>query len=59
MMTRLPFAIEPIFERRFIFDTYANRKGKGTQRALKRCTKYVRSSRYVLQGDVYQFLTYG
>ena len=47
--------IEPIFERRFIFDTYANRKGKGTHRALKRCTKFMRSSRYVLQGDVRQF----
>ena len=28
--------IEPIFEPRFIFDTFANRKGKGTLAALKR-----------------------
>jgi len=28
--------IEPIFEKRFIHDTYANRKGKGTLAALKR-----------------------
>ena len=41
--------IEPIFERRFVFDTYANRKEKGTHRALNRCTKFMRSSRYVLQ----------
>lgn len=27
-------AIEPIWERRFIFDSYANRVGKGTHRAL-------------------------
>ncbi len=28
--------IEPIFEKRFIFDSYANRKGKGTSAALRR-----------------------
>ncbi len=28
--------IEPIFEKRFIYDTYANRKGKGTLAALNR-----------------------
>ena len=28
--------IEPIWERRFIYDTYANRVGKGTHRALDR-----------------------
>lgn len=28
--------IEPIFDRTFIFDSYANRKGKGTHAALKR-----------------------
>jgi len=44
--------IAPLFERKFIFDTSANRKKKGTHRALKRCTKFMRSSRYVLQGDV-------
>ncbi len=26
--------IEPLFERQFIFDSYANRKGKGTHHAL-------------------------
>ena len=51
--------IAPLFERRFIFDTYANRIGKGTHRALDFCTKFLRSSRYVLQGDVRRFLTYG
>ena len=29
--------IEPLFERQFIFDSYANRVGKGTHRALDRC----------------------
>jgi len=44
--------IKPFFERKFIYDTYANRKEKGSHRALKRCTKFMRSSRYVLQCDV-------
>ena len=26
--------VEPIFERGFVFDSYANRKGKGTHRAV-------------------------
>jgi len=32
--------IEPLFERRFIFDSYANRLNKGTHRALDRCTYF-------------------
>ena len=47
--------IEPQFERRFIFDSYANRVGKGTHRALDRCTQFLRSNRYVLTCDVRQF----
>ncbi len=46
--------IEPIFERRFIFDSYANRVGKGTHRALDRCTTFARHYRYVLQCDIRQ-----
>lgn len=47
--------IEPIFERRFIFDSYACRRGKGTHRALNRCTEFVRRYRFVLQCDVAKF----
>ena len=47
--------IEPLFERRFIFDSYANRVGKGTHRALDRCTHYARRYRYVLPCDLRQF----
>lgn len=47
--------IGPVFERRFIFDSYANRVGKGTHRALDRCTQFLRASRYVLQCDIRQF----
>ncbi len=41
--------MEPLFEKSFIFDSYANRVGKGTHRALDRCTEYARRFRYVLQ----------
>jgi retron-type reverse transcriptase len=47
--------IEPIYERKFIFDSYANRKGKGTHAALDRCTHYMRRYQYVLQCDIQQF----
>jgi len=47
--------IEPIFERSFIADSYANRIGKGTHRALARCQQFARRYRYVLQCDVRQF----
>ncbi len=47
--------IEPILERSFIFDSYANRAGKGTHAALDRTQEYARRYRYVLQCDVRQF----
>jgi len=47
--------IEPIYERKFIYDSYANRVGKGTHAALDRCTHFMRRYRYVLQCDVQQF----
>ena len=47
--------IEPIFEHSFIFDSYANRVGKGTHRALDRCQHFARRYKYVLQCDVRQF----
>ncbi len=47
--------IEPLFERQFIFDSYANRKGKGTHKALDRCTYYLRHYKYVMHLDVRQF----
>jgi hypothetical protein len=47
--------IEPILERTFIFDSYANRKGKGTHKALDRCHCFVRRYPYVLQCDVRRF----
>lgn len=47
--------IGPIFEKSLIYHTYANRLGKGTHRALKYFTKYLRSSRYVLQCDIKKY----
>jgi RNA-directed DNA polymerase len=47
--------IEPIFERSFIFDSYANRVGKGNHRALDRAQRFARRYRYVLPCDVRQF----
>ncbi len=47
--------IEPIFEARFIHDSYACRVGKGTHRALDRCQEFARQRRYVLQCDVQQY----
>ncbi len=47
--------IEPLFERSFIHDSYANRVGKGTHRALDRCQQFARRYRYVLQCDVRPF----
>ena len=34
--------IEPIFEKTFIYDSYANRKGKGTLKAIKRFDEFKR-----------------
>jgi hypothetical protein len=47
--------IEPIFERAFIFDSYANRVGKGTHRALDRAQAFARRYPYLLQCDLRQF----
>lgn len=47
--------IEPVFERSFIFDSYANRVGKGTHRALDRCQQLARRFPFVLQVDLRQF----
>ena len=46
---------EPIFERGFIHDTYANRKGKGTHRAIARYEKFRDRFRHVLRCDIYRY----
>jgi len=47
--------IEPLFERRFSFDSYACRVGKGTHRAVCRAARFLRSRAFVLQADVRKF----
>lgn len=47
--------IAPIFERTFIADSYANRAGFGTHRALRRFTQFARANRYGLQCDVQKY----
>lgn len=47
--------IQPIWEARFIHNSYACRVGKGTHAALDRAQHYARRYRYVLQGDIVQF----
>ena len=41
---------EPVFEHGFIHDSYANRKGKGTHRAVARYERFGDRFRYVLRG---------
>lgn len=47
--------IAPIFERTFIADSYANREGYGTHKALRKFINFARSSRYVLQCDIKKY----
>lgn len=47
--------IEPIFDRGFLYDSYACRKGKGTHAAVERASSYARRFRYVLKCDVEQY----
>ncbi len=44
--------IEPLFEARFHPHSYANRRGKGTHRALDHVQALARGRRYVLRADV-------
>lgn len=47
--------IEPLFERRFIFHSFASRRGKGTHLARRQFVEWARSSRHVLKMDVKKF----
>ena len=46
---------EPIFERGFIYDSYANQRGKGTHRAVARYEAFRDRFRAVLRCDVYRY----
>jgi retron-type reverse transcriptase len=47
--------LEPIFERFFIHDTYANRKDKGTHKAVLRYQQFAKQNTYVLKCDIKKY----
>jgi retron-type reverse transcriptase len=47
--------LEPIFERRFIFDSYACRRGKGTHAAISRTQHFLRRYPWSLKTDIVRF----
>ncbi|HPC15109.1 MAG TPA: reverse transcriptase/maturase family protein [Candidatus Hydrogenedentes bacterium] len=47
--------IEPLFDRTFIYDTYACRKGKGTHAAADRYTLFSRKAKYALKCDISRY----
>ncbi len=47
--------IEPIFEKTFIDNSFANRVGKGSHRAIERFQEYAKKYPYVLKCDIRKF----
>ena len=47
--------INPIFEKRFIYHSYACREGKGNHRAVKQFAQWVRQTKYALMLDIRKF----
>ena len=47
--------LEPVFERRYIHDSYACRKNKGSHRAVERAVRFARGNRYFLKCDVRKY----
>ena len=47
--------IEPIYEKSFIQDSYANRKRKGTHAALNRFNEFAQENVYVLKCDIKKY----
>lgn len=47
--------LEPLYEPRFIFDSYACRRGKGTHRALDRAQVFLRQYGFYLKTDIVRF----
>jgi len=47
--------IAPLLEKSFVFDSYANRVGKGTHRAIHRYQFYLRRYKFVLKNDLKKY----
>lgn len=48
-------AIEPVFERGFVTVSYANRRGKGSHRAVDRYERLRNRYRHVLRADIWRY----
>lgn len=44
--------LEPIYEARFIFDSYATRKGKGTHAAINRAQSFLQKNKWFFKTDI-------
>ncbi|MCE7924364.1 MAG: hypothetical protein DYG98_15060 [Haliscomenobacteraceae bacterium CHB4] len=47
--------LEPVFERCFIYDSYATRKGKGSHLAVFQAQRYLRQNGWFLKADIEQY----
>ena len=47
--------LEPIWEKAFIYDSYATRKGKGTHRAVLRAQGFMKGAGWYLKADIKKF----
>ncbi len=47
--------LEPIFERSFIYHSYATRKGKGTHKAIEQAQCFLRKNKWYLKMDVSKY----
>lgn len=47
--------LEPVFDPGFVYDCYANRRGKGSHAAVKRCSEYAAKYPYVLKCDIQKY----
>lgn len=47
--------IEPIFEKSFIYDSYATRKEKGTHKAIRRAQEFLKKNPFFLKTDVSKY----
>ena len=47
--------LEPVYEKRFIYDSYATRKAKGTHKAIARAQQFLRKNRWYLKMDIRKY----
>ena len=47
--------IEPMIDKKYIFDSYACRKDKGTHKAISRAQKFLQANEYVMHLDVKKY----